>query len=198
MLIGILQYLKFYFKGARLYLNRENSLLLIVDFQEKLAKAMDSQKIRGVLSLTGILIKGCKLLNMPIIYTQQYTKGLGLTVDVLKRELEGDAIEKVSFSCWEDAKFREALVMYNVKNIIIVGMETHICVLQTALDLLEQHYAVTVAADATISRNYFDYQIALDFLFKNSVNILTVEAILFGLIKTKDDPLFKEISLLIK
>ena len=176
----------------------DDSLLLIIDFQVKLANVMDSQRIQAVRSNCSKLIKGFQMFNIPIIYTQQYTKGLGETVSELKSLLPFSHIEKTSFSCLGEPMFLDALKKTNKKHIVLAGMETHICVLQTALDLLHNSYTVTVLSDATISRNLKNHEEVLRFLHIKGAHILPFESILFMLLKDARSPLFKEVSKLIK
>lgn len=179
-------------------IDSESSLLLIVDFQEKLAKAMDSQKIQEITLNTSKLIKGFTALNMPILYTQQYTKGLGDTLPELKNQLPFPHIEKTSFSCYGETSFVETLKKVNKKHTIVCGMETHICVLQTALELLDNDYKVSVISDATISRSFKNHEDALKLLRHRGVNVLPYESILFMLLKDAKNSVFKEISKLVR
>ena len=179
-------------------INCDESLLLIIDFQDKLANAMDSQRLQAVRSNCAKLIKGFQIFKIPIIYTQQYTKGLGETVAELKTLLPFAHIEKTSFSCLGESMFLDALEKTNKKHIVVAGMETHICVLQTVLDLLGNNYTVTVLSDATISRNLKNHEDALNFLRIKGAHILPFESILFMLLKDAKNPLFKEVSKLIK
>jgi nicotinamidase-related amidase len=133
-----------------------------------------------------------------VLYTQQYTKGLGETVSMLKNLLGFPHIEKTSFSCFGEPTFLETLKSLKRNHIIICGMEAHICVLQTALDLIDNNYIVTIVSDATISRNFKNHEEALSFLSTKGANILPYESILFLLLKDASDPLFKEISKLVK
>jgi nicotinamidase-related amidase len=181
-----------------MYINCDNSLLLVIDFQEKLANVMDSQRIQEVRLNCSKLIKGFQLFNSPIIYTQQYTKGLGETVSELKNLLPFSHIEKTSFSCLGEPMFLEALEKTNKKHIVLAGMETHICVLQTALDLLHNNYSVTVLSDVTVSRNLKNHEVALELLRIGCAHILPFESVLFMLLKDAKNPLFREVSKLIK
>ena len=176
----------------------ESCALLIIDFQDKLARAMDTQKIQEVTLNCLKLIKGFTYFNIPILYTQQYTKGLGETVAELKNLLQSPHIEKTSFSCFGEPSFVESLNIINRRHIVLCGMEAHICVLQTALDLLDNNYSVTIISDATISRSLKNHLDALHFLSTKGANVLPYESILFMLLKDAKNPLFKEISNLIR
>jgi nicotinamidase-related amidase len=179
-------------------IDNKSTVLLIVDFQVKLAKVMDSQKIQEITLNTSKLIKGFTALNVPILYTQQYSKGLGDTLPELKNQLPFLHIEKTSFSCFGEPSFVETLKNLNKKHTIVCGMETHICVLQTALDLIFNNYIVTVVSDGTTSRSLKNHEEALRHLSLKGVNILPYESILFMLLKDAKNPMFKEISKLIK
>jgi nicotinamidase-related amidase len=179
-------------------IDSENCSLLIIDFQEKLASVMDSQRIQEVTLNTSKLIKGFTYFNIPILYTQQYTKGLGETVAELKNLLPFPHIEKTSFSCFREPSFVEALKIMKRRHIVLCGMESHICVLQTALDLLDNNYSVTIVSDATISRSFKNHEEAMNFLSTKGANILPYESILFMLLRDAKNLLFKEISKLVK
>jgi isochorismate hydrolase len=179
-------------------IHAESTVMLVIDFQEKLAKAMDSQKIQEVTMNTVKLVKSFKILNVPVLYTQQYTKGLGETLSLLKDLLPPHYIEKTTFSCYREPTFVESITKLNRKHIVICGMEAHICVLQSAIDLMSNNYTVTVVSDATISRSHKNHEEAMSFLRCRGAYILPYESIIFMLLQDAKNPLFKEISSLIK
>ena len=130
----------------------DDTAVLVIDFQEKLIPTMNNRI--ELLHHTKILLKGLIELNVQPIVTQQYTKGLGQTVDEI-RTIDGlpDAFDKITFSCVGDEDIYDALDKLNVKNIIVCGCEAHICVLQTVIDLLAEAYHVYLVTDCISSRN---------------------------------------------
>ena len=178
-------------------LTKEDTAVAVIDVQEKLVVAMDEDVYEDMLSNTVKLVKGARVLGLPVIATQQYTRGLGATVKELAEDIEGH-VEKVTFSCCGEPSFNEQLKAKGIKNIVIAGMETHVCVLQTVLDLLDAGYNVHVAADAVCSRSEFNWQIALDMMEKAGAVITCAESVLFMLLGQAGTPEFKEISKLVK
>ncbi|NLE26265.1 MAG: hydrolase [Clostridiaceae bacterium] len=178
-------------------LKKEDAILVIIDFQEKLMPAIkDNEEISRSVE---ILIKGCRIMGVPIIVTQQYTKGLGDTIPSIKEAI-GDqtAIEKTSFSCCGETVFSERLIEIQQKSVIIAGVEAHICVQQTVLDLLEKGYKVFIAADCIGSRKEIDKEIALRRMENSGAVVTTGEAVLFELCGGAKTEGFKEISKLVK
>ncbi len=178
-------------------LSREKTALLLIDIQEKILAVMQNpdQVIKNTLKL----IRGFKVLNIPIFYTEQYPKGLGPTSSELLKELEGlSSIQKMSFSCSGAGNFFNRLKDNNVSQVVIAGIESHVCVQQTALDLLANGFQVDVAADAISSRNEIDYKFAIDRMREHGIEITTTEAILFELLNFCGTDEFKEISKIVK
>jgi len=180
-----------------LKLKREKTALVVIDVQEKLVVAMDEEIYADMLSNTSKLVQGANVLGVPVLCTQQYTKGLGGTVKELKDDMDG-FIEKVTFSCCGEDSFNTALKDLGVKTVIVTGMETHVCVLQTVLDLLKEGYNVHVAADAVCSRSDFNWEIALEMMSKSGAVISSAETILFMLLGKAGTSEFKEISKIVK
>lgn len=178
-------------------LTKEESILVVIDFQEKLMPSIE--KNQEIESTVNKLIKGCKLLNVPIIVTQQYTKGLGETIPSIKETLGTyDPIEKTAFSCCGEKTFVEALKETGKKSVVIVGIETHICVLQTVLDLLKMNYNVFIVHDGIGSRNNDDKKYAERRMLDNGAIGTTYESALFELCKDAKAKEFKEISRIVK
>ncbi|MFO7446353.1 MAG: hydrolase [Ignavibacteriaceae bacterium] len=176
---------------------RDYTALLLIDIQEKILAVMNEPK--QVINNSLKLIKGFKTLNIPIFYTEQYPKGLGPTSQKLLDELQGlSPIQKMSFSCQGAGNFFDRLFDNNVKQVVVAGIETHVCVQQTVLDLLANGFQVNIAADAVSSRNEFDYRIALDRMSTHGAEITTAEAILFELLTVSGTDEFKEVSKIIK
>ncbi len=177
-------------------LQREKTALLIIDIQERILKVM--HRSESVIDNTLKLIRGFKTLNIPIYYTEQYPKGLGETASQLKEELSEDAIQKMSFSCSGAGDLFEELKQKGYEQIVICGIESHVCVQQTVLDLLANDFQVDLAADAVSSRKEFDYKIALDRMRNSGTEVTTTESILFELLNVCGTDEFKSISKLVK
>ncbi|MCF8242917.1 MAG: hydrolase [Melioribacteraceae bacterium] len=178
-------------------LNREKTALLIIDIQERILKVINEYE--RVVDNTIKLIKGMKELNVPIYYTEQYPKGLGTTVSEIKEELQdSDAIHKMSFSCSGAGELFKELIDKNITQVVVCGIESHVCVQQTVLDLLANSFQVDVAADAVSSRRKFDFEIALDRMRNLGAEVTTTESILFELLNVCGTPEFKAVSKIVK
>ncbi len=174
----------------------DNAILLIVDVQEKLVNMLTDSRVKDN---AVIVAKACGNLDIPCVITEQYPKGLGQTIEEIKTALPDAAyFEKKSFSAMLTDGFEDLLQKYNKKQIIIMGIETHICVLQTAFDLLEKRYDVFVVENACGSRNADDKKSALKRLSFAHAQVLTTEMVLFELLTTSQNPKFKEVQALIK
>ena len=180
-------------------LNSENSLLLVIDIQEKFKPVI--YEFDRVVDNTSKLIKSFNLLNIPITVTEQYPKGLGATVAGVKNNLKNyDYVEKVAFDCFNDNAFLNVIKkkFTPVKNIIVCGIESHVCVFQTVLSALEKGFNVYLVADAVSSRKKSDYEIALKRLMHEGAKISSTEMIIFQMIKDSKDDNFKEIFKIVK
>lgn len=178
-------------------LNKEDSLLLVVDVQEKLVVALDKDI---VVKRVANLATAANILEIPILVTQQYTKGLGQTVSAISQIFDDKTkvVEKVSFSALKEEGFLDILKSYNKKQIVVCGLETHICVHQTVADLLEEGFEVFVAKDACASRRKYEFKQGIECMQQSGAKISCVEIILFEWLKTAKNPCFKEIQALIK
>ena len=177
-------------------LSRHDSRLLIVDVQAKLTPHItgSDRMIRNCRRL----IEGAKLLGIPVAATEQYPKGLGRTVPELSALL-GELPAKQLFSCAEALDWgREQDPDGGRGKVVVAGIEAHVCVLQTALDLLSQGFRVYVPADAVASRGELDWKIALDRMSLAGGTITTTESVLFEWCETSAAPEFKQISQLIR
>ncbi len=173
---------------------KKSTVAVIIDIQEKLHPHIHEHEI--IERNTRILIQG---LEVPIIVTEQYTKGLGNTISGIGEVLVSPGrIEKIAFSCCDVPEFMEAVSLTRKKHIILAGEETHVCVLQTALDLLEAGYSPIVVADCVSSRKPFSKQIALKRMEQEGVVLTTYESILFELLRYAGNDTFKMISRLVK
>jgi nicotinamidase-related amidase len=194
-------------------LKRENSILAVVDYQERLMPVIHARE--AVLEAAARLIRGCRILGVPILVTQQYTKGLGETVPPVVRALTEplnadsaagaepvdagfDPIEKTSFSTWGEPVFARRLEETQKKQVILCGVETHVCILQTALDLLREGYGVFLTLDAISSRKPEDREPALRRMAAAGAAETTVESVLFELMRDARTNGFKQISNLVK
>jgi nicotinamidase-related amidase len=178
-------------------LKKDKVALVIVDIQERLAIAM-SEKDR-VIANTQHLIETAKMMNLPLLVTEQYPKGLGPTVEAIKGVLaEYAPLEKITFSCCGEPSFPKAVSATGKKQIILAGMETHVCVLQTCLDLLQAGYNVHVVSDAVCSRSAENYRTALEYMRDAGAVISCTETILFQLLERAGSEEFRAISKRIK
>lgn len=178
-------------------LTPENSLLLIIDVQEKLVNALDKDII---VKRVSNLVKSARLLNIPVVATEQYPKGLGATVETVSAEFAENTpvFEKNSFNALEADGVLEKIKAFNKKQIVICGIETHICVHQTAAALLREGYEVYVIKDACASRSKYEFKQGIELMASNGVKVSCVEIVLFEWLKTAKNPCFKEIQALIK
>ncbi len=177
----------------------ENTFLLVLDIQEKLIPVIQNNE--SIIKYTNILVNACNELNIPIIYTEQYPKGLGETILEVKESLnnaKAKYFSKNSFSAYPIIKDEVLKLKEEGKtSIIIAGVETHICVYQTIKDL-KSNFKIHVPFETVGSRNPNNYENGLDLIRDMGASITNVETILFDLIKTSEHHSFKVISKLIK
>lgn len=174
--------------------------LLVVDIQERLAAAMPDNVVSHVIHNTTILLQTASEFGLPVLISEQYPRGLGPTVAEVKAALPGGVapIEKVAFSCCAAPAFQPLLAALGQRDIILCGIETHVCILQTALDLLEAGRRVYVAADATCSRHKHNWQAGLNLLRQAGAVIGTTEIFAFAMLREAGTDRFKRISRLVK
>jgi nicotinamidase-related amidase len=177
-------------------LDRKHSVLVVIDVQERLYPSIhDHERMLGRIEL---LLTAANLMKIPVILTEQYPKGLGNTVEEIRRLLPGiSPIEKMDFSCLPAPGFKERLVALHKEHreqIVLMGIETHICVTQTALDLAAQGERVIVVADATSSRRPTDAQTALQRLRQNGLSITTSESVVFEWLRRAGTEEFKALQ----
>ena len=178
-------------------MKKEDTVLIMVDFQERLMPAMKNTE--AVCAKAAMLAEGCKEFDLPVLVTQQYTKGMGATVEPVAAALgEFEHVEKKEFSCMLNGDFKKALEDTGRKTAIVCGCETHVCVQQTVLDLLAEDYIVYVAADCVSSREDYTRDRALARMEGAGAIITNAETALFELLGSADDPHFKTISKLVK
>ena len=172
-------------------INSENSLFLVIDIQEKLVKMLENDDV----AKNGIkLMKAANILNIPTIITEQYPKGLGETINEIKEAISSAKyVEKTSFSAYDGVK-----QYLNKKQVILFGIESHICVLQTAFDLINKGYEVFLVKEAVGSRNINDKKTAINRMQIAGVQIVSVEMVIFELLKTSMHKDFKLVQSIIK
>lgn len=178
-------------------LDRKESLLLIIDVQERLVGALDKDVI---VKRVATLAQAAKILEIPTIATQQYSKGLGVTVLPVKQNLAPNSpvIEKSVFSAVKEKGFMDVLNPFGKKQIVVCGIETHVCVHQTVADLITEGFDVYVVKDACASRGKYEFKQGIERMQANGAKISCVEIVLFEWLKSSKNPYFKEIQALIK
>jgi nicotinamidase-related amidase len=178
-------------------LERGSTGLLVVDVQEKLMSLIDSDALESRLCL---LIEAARVLDIPIVVTEQNPLGLGSTVECVRKVLseEEGISEKRTFSCVADRAIETRLRALPVQDWIVAGIETHVCVLQTAKELLLAGAGVAIASDAVGARNRDEHLGALDEMRHFGARVSSVETLLFELMRTSESPQFKEVSALVK
>lgn len=178
-------------------LNIEESALALIDVQSRLVEIVDRQEL--VIPNVLRLIKGCQALDIPILPTVQVPEKLGpMPAELIQALSDINPISKVVFSALREPAFLLALRQTGCKQVIMAGIEAHVCVLQTGLDLLDAGYSVHVLSDGVFSRAAENYQVGLDRLHHAGATISSVEMALFELIRTSNHPQFRTISKLIK
>ena len=171
--------------------------LVVVDVQGKLAQLMHDKET--LFKNISVLIQSAKILNIPILWCQQAPDVLGPTIPEIAQLLGGnEPINKVCFSCCFCREFNEKLQNLNRQQIILCGVETHVCIYQTAADLLEMDYDVDVVTDAVSSRTPENKQIGLDRISAEGARLTSTEMALFEILRTADHPAFKQIAKLVK
>lgn len=184
-------------KRNPIILKKETTALLIIDLQERILPVI--RNYETVLENTAKLIKGFKVMHLPIYFTEQYPKGLGPTSSKILEELSGySAYQKMSFSCSGAENLFEELHKNKLSQIVVCGVESHVCVQQTVLDLIVNDFQVNLAADAVSSRKEIDYKIALDRMRTLGAEVTTTESILFELLVVCGTQEFKEVSKIVK
>jgi nicotinamidase-related amidase len=178
-------------------ISRTAAVLVIIDIQGNLAQAMFDKE--NIFANTIKLIKGFKELNLPIIVTEQIPQKLGNTLPKILTEIgEANPIAKEAFSCWGEKNFREHLEALSRRHIVLLGIETHVCVYQTVLDLINEGYTVHLVADAVSSRTPENRQIGIDAMKSAGAHITSTEMVLFELLRTAADPKAKELFKIVK
>ena len=171
--------------------------LVVIDIQGKLSHLMYQKE--ALFENAQKLIKGVQVLEIPIIVTEQYPKGLGPTISEIAALFPNfRPLPKVAFSCCGDEGFQRELKAVNRRQILICGIETHVCVYQTTVDLLASGYEVEVVADVVSSRTAENREIGLQRMRDEGAKITSTEMALFELMKVAEGPKFKEVSKIVK
>ena len=178
-------------------INHEETAAVVIDIQERLLPHINEWDITLQNCLK--LIDGLQVLSVPLVVTQQYTKGLGATENSVSGKIpEFSFIEKISFSCFGEPAFRSRLSSLGKKYIILFGIETHVCVLQTCLDLIDEGYMPVIVEDCVSSRKPNDKSVAIERMRQEGARITTLESILFELVQCAGTDTFKSISKIVK
>jgi nicotinamidase-related amidase len=183
----------------RFFLERDKAVLVVIDVQEKLCVAMDEGVLKQLVKNIGILLDSAAELNIPVLVTEQYVKGLGATLPELKEKGTAAACsEKMTFSCCGSTEFVDALKATGRTQVIISGMETHVCVLQTVIELREAGLDVHVVKDAVMSRSKQNWQTAIQAMTLAGAVPTCTESVVFQLLKVAGTDEFKKLSKLVR
>lgn len=175
-------------------LKASDALVVMIDMQEKLVNATNAE---NEVKQAEKIIKAAEILNIPVLVSEQYPKGLGQTLPKLKNDKQ-KYIEKTSFSLLKQEDALDMVRLFHKKQIILFGIETHICVYQTAMDLMKKGYEVYLIKDACKSRKEYEYNAGIDLMRQNGIKVSCVEIALFELLESSKHPNFKEVQQLIK
>lgn len=182
------------------FVHRDTAVVAIVDIQERLLGALAEDRRASVVERACVAVDAALVLDVPVIVSEQYPKGLGPTVAAIRERL-GDGfapVEKLVFSCGRSPEFREALERTGRRQVVLCGVETHVCVLQTAIDLQQAGFEVFVAADAVASRRDSDRDAALALLRQAGVTIGTTEMFVFQMLERAGTDAFKQIAKIVR
>lgn len=178
-------------------LNRNNTILVVIDVQGKLATLMHNRDI--FVENTSRIIKGCQTLQIPIIWNEQLPDKLGETVPQIKDILAGNSpLIKNTFSCVGNKAFVQKLNELDRRQVLLVGMETHVCVYQTAIDLLELGFDIFLVADCISSRSIENKQIGIEAITAAGARITSVEMALFEMLRVAEGDDFRQVSKIVK
>lgn len=175
-------------------INEKECMIVAIDFQEKLVGMLEKDSCAKKMEK---LLIAANLLNIPAIITEQYPKGLGHTISSIDTSTF-NILEKTAFSAMQQEEFKTLIQNSGKKQIIIGGIETHICVHQTVTELLNDGYEVFVVKDACASRNKDEHKTGLDLMKQNGAQITCLEIVLFELLRSSKHPMFKPVQALIK
>jgi len=179
-------------------LDRARAAVLVIDIQSRLAPAMPADTLARVVKYTRALCGAAKELGLPVLATEQYPKGLGPVVPEVREVLPSPPLEKVHFSCGADPAFAAALEKTGRRQVIVCGMETHVCVFQTVRDLVAHGYEVHVCADAVSSRSEEHRRVGLELCREAGAVVTTAETAIFDLLHRAATEEFKKVSPLVR
>jgi isochorismate hydrolase len=182
----------------KFFLDRDQAVLLVIDVQDKLCRAMDEKVLQKLTGNITILQESARELGVPMLATEQYVKGLGETLCILKEKLTEPALEKMAFSCCGEAPFPDKIRALGRKQVIVTGMEAHVCVLQTVIELLDAGYHVHLVKDAVMSRRKENWQVGIDAAAAAGAVITSTETALFQLLRVAGSEEFKKLSKLVR
>jgi nicotinamidase-related amidase len=182
----------------KFWLDKENTALVVIDIQDKLVTAMPPKVYARMRATTAMLVDAAGLLGIPVLTTEQYPKGIGHTVAELSAASAQGVIEKTSFGCCGEPAFVGALRQLGRQQLLVTGMEAHVCVYQTVLGLLAAGYHVHLVRDAICSRHKEDFRAGVSNAARAGAVVSTAEIVLFQLLKDSRHEQFRAISKLIK
>lgn len=186
------------FDADKFWLDRDQAVLVVIDIQAKLTPAMPPKVFERMRATTAMLIEAANLLGLPVITTEQYPQGIGHTVPELAAACVNGVVEKTSFGCCGEPAFLAALEKLGRRQVIVTGMEAHVCVYQTVLGLLGANYHVHLVRDAICSRRKEDFLAGVSNAARAGALVITAEMALFQLLKDSRHEQFRAISKLIK
>jgi nicotinamidase-related amidase len=179
-------------------LDRNQAVVVLVDVQERLLPAMPPERLQRLMKYAKAMLQAARELRIPVLAKEQYPKGLGATAPQLRELLPGPPLVKMHFSCGADPAFAAALAATGRKQVIVVGIETHVCVFQTARDLVSMGYEVYVCADATASRSDEHRESGLELIRSAGGVIHNVESAIFDLLHVCGTDEFRKIAPLVR
>lgn len=179
-------------------LDPKTTVLLIVDVQEKLAAAMPADALERVVKNAGILLDAAKILGVPVVTSEQYPKGLGPTVAALREKLPNAPLPKMTFDAASDLAIARTLSDLAPRAVVVAGMESHVCVFQTARELVRRGFDTHVVSDAVCSRKDRNRKLGLSLCERAGAVITGTETVLFDLLEVAGTESFKAISKLIR
>lgn len=181
------------------FLDSEKAALVVIDVQDKLCQAMDEKVLRKLTKNIGILLECAAELKLPVLFTEQYVKGLGPTLpELLEKSPEAPRLEKMTFSSCGIPQFMEALKSSGRTQIVITGMETHVCVLQTVIELRDAGFQVHVVSDAVMSRDKRNWKVAMNAMTQTGAVPTCTESVMFQLLRVAGTDAFKKLSKLVR
>jgi len=179
-------------------LDTGRAVLVVIDIQERLVTAMPQDVYLRMRDTVGILLQAADLLGIPVVTSEQYPKGIGHTVPELAAACQEGVVEKVCFGCCGEPNFMSTLQKYGRSQVIVTGMEAHVCVYQTVIGLLESGYHVHLVRDAICARNKTDFLASVANAALAGAIVTTAETVLFQMLRASTHEHFKAVSKLIK